>query len=95
MKRSSRRNEQKAFNPDKVKVCEDFIYAKKELKLDNEAVFFFLVAKHSGGKTGVQKLSDKEILRRTNLMVEIVNEFIEKAKNLNISADHSSGTTVQ
>ena len=95
MKKSSRRNELKVFNPDKIKVCEDFIYAKKELNLDNEAVFFFLVAKHSGGKAGVQKLSDKEILRRTNLMVEIVNEFIEKAKNINSSADYSPGKTVQ
>lgn len=95
MKKTSRRNERTSFNPDKIKVCEDFIYAKKELNLDNEAVFFFLVAKHSGGKSGVQKLSDKEILRRTNMMVEIINEFIGKAKQMNNPADNSSDSTVQ
>lgn len=95
MKKSSRRNDQKAFNPDKITVCEDFIYAKKELKLENDAIFFFLVAKHSGGKAGVQKLGDKEILRRTNIMVEIINDFMAEAKKLKTPADNSSNTTVQ
>jgi len=78
-KRSNRRKKSD-FNPESGLVLKNFAYAKKELNLSDEQAFLFLVVTFSGGKEKAKTLAPGEILRRTNIIVDIVNSSIENAR---------------
>ncbi len=78
-KRSNRRKKSD-FNPETGLVLKNFAYAKKELNLSDEQAFLFLVVTFSGGKEKAKTLAPGEILRRTNIIVDIVNSSIENAR---------------